>query len=941
MTHRNNIARQVALPALVLAAVVFGNARASAEDVKCPVTRDAWLSAANQEESKTNGGASPRIKLKQWQEFGLFDFDVSALKGKRIAKAVLYLAPDGGAVYGQERGTDLRWFSVSTISADWVEGQGTNYSVDEKGKGATFLEASHGVRPWTVPGSRAFDVILGNGHSLRDDVDGGDPQNGWFGLPIDKRLVEALVAGAGHGLMVMDGSTSVRQNCYISSKEGKKPPYLLVTVDGADAQAPAAPAGLAAEPAPNDADAASGAVWIRFKAPAEALCARVRVDGKDLPRWQAPFLGEVGQEQRLLVEHLPPGKDVKIDVAAVDGAGNASPDATVTVKTSPAVSAPELPASTWAPKGGTPPQIDGTLRAWAFPDGCKLDPLNAKILIEPGTEQAASKNTVWDAGTSTVRVVAARGEIAAFQLALEALGGPLEDVTVGVEGLAGMQTRCWRTWFVNVKGTWQAEYAIPLAAGTALALPAKDNNIPGQKAAVVAVDLIVPADAKPGVQAGTVTVASGGKKVALKLQMDIRAPVIPKEIHFNPELNCYGGPAQAGSEAFFDAYRLAHYHRCTINRVPYSQGGGAHSDWVPAVGADGRVTDWSNFDKNLGPLLDGSAFQGNPRAGVPVPTLYLPFFENWPIRMEGHYRPGPQAVTSGKDWKEKHDIHALPVEKAFDAAYQDGFVNAVADFVKHFEEKGWTRTQAECYLNNKQNAKGMTSSAWTLDEPYELLDWRALRFYSQLFHKGTKDARKAQFVFRGDISRPEWQGNYMDGMMEVMYANSGQFGYFPLMKAHKRRMPAILYCYGAANPQYRATHETVAWCLKAYVYECDGVLPWQIVGNEAAFDKGDDAGNGNALFVNGSKRFGVNAVASFRVHAFRSGAQLVELLRLLQLKRGWGRPQIGALIEKVLSLKTDFRQARQDDASEVTFEGLSGEALIRLKEAVLDLLEAK
>lgn len=941
MTRRTVFARMVAFPAFVLAAAAFGIARVSAEDVKCPVTRDVWLSAANREESKTNGGASPRIKLKQWQEFGLFDFDVSALKGKRIAKAVLYLGPDGGAVYGQARGTDLRWFSVSTVSADWVEGQGTNYSVDEKGKGATFLEASYGVRPWTVPGSHVFDVILGNGNSLRDDVDGGDPKGGWFALPIDKRLVEALVAGAGYGLMVMDGSTSVRQNCYVSSKEGKKPPYLLVTVDGADAQPPAAPAGLAAEPALDDANESSGAVRIRFKAPGDAFCARVRVDGKDLSRWQAPFLGEAGKEQRLLIEHLPLGKDVKIDVAAVDAAGNVSPDASVSVKTSAAVTAPELPVSGWAPKGGTPPRIEGVLCAWAFPDGCKLDPLSAKIMIEPGAEQAASKSAVWDAGASTVRVVAARGEIAAFQMALESLGGPLEDVTVAVEGLAGVQARYWRTWFVNVKGAWQAEYAIPLAAGAALAVPAKDNNIPGQKAAAVAVDLIVPEDAKPGVQAGTVTIASGGKKLVLKLQLDIRAPVIPEEIHFNPELNCYGGPAQAGTEAFFDAYRLAHYHRCSINRVPYSQSGGVHGDWAPAVSADGHVTDWSVFDRNLGPLLDGSAFKGNPRSGVPVPTLYLPFFENWPMHMDGHYQPGPQAVTTGKDWKEKHDIHALPVERAFDAAYQAGFVNAVADFVKHFEEKGWTRTLAECYLNNKQNAKGLTSSAWTLDEPCELLDWRALRFYSELFHKGAKDARKAQFVFRGDISRPEWQGSCMDGKMEVMYANSGQFDYFPLMKAHKRRMPTVLYCYGAANPQFRATHETVTWCLKAYVYECDGVLPWQIVGSETSFDQGDAAGNGNALFVDGSKRFGVHAIASFRVHAFRSGAQLVELLRLLKLKRGWGRPQVGALIEKAVSLKTDFRQARQDDASEVTFEGLSGEALVRLKEAVLDLLEAK
>src|ERR1700712_969762 len=75
-----------------------------AQDIKCPDTKDVWLSCAVKEEADGNGGKWHRMKLKAWQEFGLLDFDVSALKGKVIENAALFIAPDGGAVFGKERG---------------------------------------------------------------------------------------------------------------------------------------------------------------------------------------------------------------------------------------------------------------------------------------------------------------------------------------------------------------------------------------------------------------------------------------------------------------------------------------------------------------------------------------------------------------------------------------------------------------------------------------------------------------------------------------------------------------------------------------------------------------------------------------------------------------------------------------------------------------------
>jgi len=930
--------------AVALAACVACSGLLAAETIQCPDKADVWLSSANREESDTNGGKAPRIKLKIYQEFGLLDFDVASLKGRKIESAVLRVAPEGGVRFGGARGTDLRWFTLSTVSSPWVEGLGTSYTKDEQGHGATFNEASYKTRPWTVPGSKCWDVILGNGKTLRCDVDAGNPKDGWLTIPLDKRLVQALAAGASHGLLLMDGSTGVDRNSFVQSREGQKAPHLVVTVAGENTKPPAPPSNLMIKPSVQDASMTEGAALVSLTVPENAFAYLVKVDGKELPRWQVPFAQKAASTQTFLLEHLPPDAELKLEIAAVDTEGNVSTFVSAGGKSSPKITVPLLakpdgdrqPISK-QPEIGVSPRPQDKLKVWAFPEICKLDPLSGKIILEKGMENAASRNSVWDAPTATIHITAAKGEIASFQLALETLGASAPDVKVSVSGLDGIPTRAWRAWFVKIKDTWQADYAIPLK--DALSIPAADNRIDGQKAASVALDLIIPANAKAGEQNGTVTVSTGGVEVQLKLRLKVCGAAIPNEIHFNPELNAYSGPGEAGSALWFDSHRLAHYHRCAINRVNHSHNGRTHEDLKPLAGPDGRVTDWTGYDKNIGPLLDGSAFKDSPRAGVPVAVLYLPQNESWPLPMLGNYDPG--APLAGENWKPIHDILSKPPEQAFSQAYQDAFVNSMSDFVKHAEEKGWNRTILEAFHNNKYqyNKDKLRGTAWTMDEPASYLDWHALLFYSRLDHKAFAAAKTTHFVFRGDISRPMWQGSCFDGYMEMLVAGGDLFSMPALIQDMKRRNQMTVYVYGAANNQDRANHETTAWCLKAHVHECDGALPWQSLGGDEAFDKGDNPQNGNALIVDGSKRFGVNAIASFRVHAFRAGAQLVELLRLLEQKKGWGRGHSGALVSQFIPLGAEFRQAFADDAAAVKFGELNGDRFVQLKEAILKLLE--
>lgn len=906
--------------------------------VKCPVNRDVWISSANKDEVNTNGGKSPKIKLKIYQEFGLFDFDVSALKGKKIVKAVLYVAIAGAGI-DKTRGSDLRWFTLSTISSDWVEGDGKQYDIDEIGKGATFNEASYKTRQWSYPGSHCWDVILGNGNTLRADVDAGEPKDGWFAISVDKKFIDALISKSTYGLLLMDGSTGTDRNCTIASKEsGKNAPYLKVTLAGDDTQPPAMPTNVIAKPSPNDASDTTGAITLSFDIPEGTFSYQIKINDKEIPRWQIPFATLGSKEQLITLEYLPPDTDVNIELYAVDHAGNISPVAKAKCKSSQKITVPVLPKGDFIPNDSKAKTTHDKLKIWAFPDICKLDPITGQIVLETKMEKASSNNSVWDSSTSTIRLVAAKGEIVGFQLALEALQGNMKDIKIKLNGLDGIQTRLWQTWYVKYGEKWQPEYAIPYPENASLMIPSTDLKIPDQKATSIAIDLIVPESCKTGEHSGSVIIsAEGNIEITLKIRLKIFNTIIPKEINFNPELNCYGGPGTAGTELWFDSFRIAHYHRSTINRVPYNQNGKTHEDYIPNLGEDGKVIDWSNFDKNIGPLLDGSAFKDNPRANVPVATLYLPHHEDWPMPIKGNYNPG--VSLEGANWKAIHDIKAKLPEDSFSKEYQERFVASVSEFAKHFDAKGWSNTVCEFYFNSKFNAKGMTGTAWVMDEPAETLDWLALNFFSQLAHRGMKSALKSKFAFRGDVSRPMWQGTVSDGLMEVMYVNSEMYSFLPLVKDHKKRMPTILYNYGEANNMARANHETTAWCIKSYINECDGVLPWQSIGGDAAFDGGDKKGSGNALIVDGSKRFGINAIASYRMHAFRNGAQICELFRLLEIKNKWSRTHSKALASQILSLNAEFKQGFSDDAAAITFKDLNGDQFVFLKEGLLLLLE--
>jgi hypothetical protein len=171
---------------VALGLVSFAARGAESSHVTVRVTRDTWVSAVGPEQ-QGNNGASSRLKLKGIQEFTLVDGDFSAIKGRRIERAVLRLH-----MASPER---LGRVTVSTISAPWEEGTGQNYA---KLPGAACFRLP-GVSPDIT------EVILGNGGSIWKFADASDPDaDGWQSIPVDPAVIQARLDGRSYGFAVLD-----------------------------------------------------------------------------------------------------------------------------------------------------------------------------------------------------------------------------------------------------------------------------------------------------------------------------------------------------------------------------------------------------------------------------------------------------------------------------------------------------------------------------------------------------------------------------------------------------------------------------------------------------------------------------------------------------------------------------------------------------------------
>jgi hypothetical protein len=387
---------------------------------------------------------------------------------------------------------------------------------------------------------------------------------------------------------------------------------------------------------------------------------------------------------------------------------------------------------------------------------------------------------------------------------------------------------------------------------------------------------------------------------------------LPDKLSFLPQMNAYGLPGHAR-----DYYRLAHEHRVVLNQLLYGWTGKVDEP-APKLGGDGKW-DWTKFDAEFGPLLDGSAFDDLPRGAVPVDAFYLLLNENWPMKHDEHFKGGY--------W----------IENAFDDAYWTQFRGAAAEIAKHFEAKGWTEPMFEFYLNNKVYFKKddwrKCSAAWIFDEPVHTQDFWAIRHYGREFWKAVSPYPNVRLTYRADISRPQWQRDLLDHCVNVEVVSGVLRTYWPRVMRRAKDCGNLYYMYGGANALGTLNIANAAWCVESWALGADGVVPWNTIGRPESWKTPDEL---SVLYPTAN-----GPVPSLRLKTFRAGQQLVEYLTQYCAVSGESRDSVMTAVRAIPGLSATLVKKNEEDAGKSQFGAKTQPAIETLRMRLGAYLDAK
>jgi hypothetical protein len=422
------------------------------------------------------------------------------------------------------------------------------------------------------------------------------------------------------------------------------------------------------------------------------------------------------------------------------------------------------------------------------------------------------------------------------------------------------------------------------------------------------IELRVPKHALAGLQSGTVHVNG----VEMPFMVTVWNFTLPDGLSFIPQMNAYGLPGHTR-----DYYRLAHEHRTVLNQLPYSWTGKVDEP-APKLGNDGRW-DWTKFDAEFGPLLDGSAFADLPRGAMPVDAYYLLLNENWPMKHDEHFKGGY--------W----------IERAFDEAYWSEFRAMASEIAGHLESKGWTEPMFEFYLNNKVYFKKddwrRCSAAWIFDEPVHTQDFWALRHYGREFWSAVAKHQKVRLAYRADISRPQWQRELLDHCVNAEVVSGALRTYWPRVQRRAKECRTIYYMYGGANAIGTPNVANAAWCVEAWSLGADGVVPWNTIGKADAWQTPDEL---SVLYPSPN-----GPVPSLRLKAFLAGQQLVEYLTQYCAVSGQSRETVMAALRATEGFRATPVKKNEEDAGKSRFGADTQAALETLRLRLGVYLDAK
>ncbi len=539
-------------------------------------------------------------------------------------------------------------------------------------------------------------------------------------------------------------------------------------------------------------------------------------------------------------------------------------------------------------------------RVWCIGDWARIDPQTANVHgFAQASEALARRNSVWDAGGETVRLQSVQNEFLSFQIVIESLGEPVEGIFITAQDLDGStrlnaskHIHLYRESFVPIEDKFYPDELVPLDLGGIVPFSTSDpaEEIVGQRAAVIWVDIYIPERTPIGRYVSTIKVSYHGslRLAEFTVELDVVDILLPDRLSLDVDLLSYGeedfarafpGVLVASSphrEIELAFHRMAHEHRVTYSVLPYAQGGIMLEGYAPSLRGSGeriRVTNWMDWDRRFGPLLDGSAFSDLPRAGIPLRHFVLPFSLEYPCAFR-HWGTDRYAAEN----------------RAF-----------AEEFIFHIAQRGWTEPSYVVYYSQRERCGFFP---WDLDGPGGPEDADVLRSLSTMLRDSLHGHPGIDAGLRIDLS--QIRGSQYKHALD--YFQRELIGYFDLWNIHHPAWD------GSAIQAARTAQSGADVKIWFYLHPCvtpepsDNIrdLPWLafrrnsggICFRNQRCDEYSSERTGplRPLLYSGAK-YGLHGpLPSIRLKTLRRGLQEYELLKMAEEQKG--REAASAVAEK-------------------------------------------
>jgi len=364
-----------------------------------------------------------------------------------------------------------------------------------------------------------------------------------------------------------------------------------------------------------------------------------------------------------------------------------------------------------------------------------------------------TENVHWNAGSKTIRMYAAENEEVAVQIVIPKTGtgfyGRMSQLSGPSSIDADRATFSAMAWVNHVDLGLCPDLVIPLDGSIngidRFDIPISFKGIPGANNSVGAMlfEVWVPKDAAAGNYHGQVSVMEGETEIEkLNLNLTVYDFALPDMPTFSFELLSYGMPSENfGAKAHvnigdglgsgakmvpdetkkidYQVYKLAADNRCFVNALPYSSQRGypRYAYPIEGTGDKAHIMSYKEWDDFFSPILDGKIS----KFGEPPSHFLLPFNVNYPYDCESE--PENQFNFMPFEFTIPGGAGEYPELQEFELSYK----TVAGQFINHFAEKGWTKTQFEVFNNQKSNPD-RNRVPWKLDEPTGLDDYRGLHY---------------------------------------------------------------------------------------------------------------------------------------------------------------------------------------------------------------------